>query len=145
VIGAASGAYNFWLIILVWPLAFIGSATRLLCMVFARGELDDVGRVTRRGRHLSQSLVCLMVSCGCYFLIIVLVHVLIGSRKMSIDLWDKHSALFLLLMVSADAFAILSAILGFKGRGKGAWLVQTIAPIISVVSLIATCVSPHGD
>lgn len=114
-------------------------------MVFAEGERADSGRLTRRSEHLIRSGVAIVLNCGSYILIITLTHVLIGSRRISIELWDKYSMFLRLLIVSADAFAVLPAILGFKTQGSRTWILRITAPIISVVSIFATFVFPTGD
>ena len=143
-IGAASGLYNFWLLFFVWPLAIVSAFTLMLSVTFVEAERDEWGSVTRLGRHATRSRILLMSNCITYFLIIILVHVLIGSWNISIVLWERHFALFLSLMIGADVFAALSAVESYWARGNRILLIQIATPIILVASTIATFSIPLG-
>jgi len=86
-----------------------------------------------------------MLNCCSYVLIIIFAHFLIGSWYVSIALWEKYSLLFLSLIVSADALAIISVVQAYKARGNRTWVLRVATPIISIVSILATLGFPYGN
>jgi hypothetical protein len=130
---------DIWVFLLVWPLAFVGVLALMLSMALAQAEDSDSGRSAKESKHLIWARVFLLLNCASCILIICLDHFLLRDpRQYRFVVWRRYWLAFLLTMVGADVWAILSMIHGFQARGRGTWVVRVAPPIIAVLSVVAT-------
>ncbi len=59
--------------------------------------------------------------------------------------WDKYEFPLLLLILTGDALAVVSAIYAFKAQAKGGWVLRIGTPIVSIISILATLSFPYRN
>jgi DMSO/TMAO reductase YedYZ heme-binding membrane subunit len=115
-----SGAVGFFYL---WPLIFLITVAVYVCIAYSKPESHD-GMLTNGGKRMVRSRAFLGVGCAIYYLCISLGVAFKSADEPMLVLgyWDKHSQVFLALIIVAEVSLLIATVYSFRSRGRRNWI-----------------------